>query len=359
MVSAYFGDSEGLSQRNRTILASIGSCAHGFGDSWLVGADFNMSPSALQSSNFFERTAANIISPSSCTFHGGRGASSIIDFFMLSPGLSKCVQKIEVRTDSDVKSHSPVRLTFHESPAELQALSFMKPPKIPIEQPIGPPAETRSADQVLALAQGGLAALRVNPKRRQVQKHLNKLYQEWADLAEHEVAVSRFVTLPRYGARGKVPKLIWVSVADLDSARSNIKDPDLYAFRWLVREFRAFLGELQHSRALGVHGQALLTPPATVADHLNACQDDFLRVGAFLIEGEIEVSWDVDVGWELLSELETSLGKFSAAARDRSFKDWQAWLLDGITKGGRRAHGWTKECKPWTPTTTLSKHGHL
>ena len=108
---------------------------------------------------------------------------------------------------------------------------------------------------MLALAQDGLAALRVHPKRREVQKHLNKLYQEWADLAEHEVAASRFVTLPRYGARGKVPKLIWVSVADLDSARNNIKDPDLFAFRWLVREFRAFLGELQHSELSGFMGK--------------------------------------------------------------------------------------------------------
>eukprot|EP00959_Pyramimonas_sp_CCMP1952_P378216 7922985-Pyramimonas_sp.AAC.1 len=63
--------------------------------------------------------------------------------------------------------------------------------------------------------------LQDRPKRGLVQKHLNTLYQEWADLAEIEVAASRRITLHRYGAPGKLPRLMWVSVADMDTNRNQ------------------------------------------------------------------------------------------------------------------------------------------
>ncbi|CAK0798489.1 unnamed protein product, partial [Prorocentrum cordatum] len=203
------------------------------------------------------------------------GKSSKIDYLIISAGFGKCVESVGFQTTSDIKTHAPVRVKCFGNVASLQALSFMKPPKIPVEQPVGPACQTRSAYQVLDCACRGLEMLQDRPKRGLVQKHLNTLYQEWADLAEIEVAASRRITLHRYGAPGKLPRLMWVSVADMDTNRNQVLDPSLFSFRL------------------------------------------------------------------------------------RGLKHWQAWLLDGITKEGRRAHRWTKECKAWTATTTLSRRGHI
>eukprot|EP00959_Pyramimonas_sp_CCMP1952_P242967 5078677-Pyramimonas_sp.AAC.1 len=45
---------------------------------------------------------------------------------------------VSIQTESDIKTHGPVIMKLHESPADLIALSFAKPPKLAVEVRAGP-----------------------------------------------------------------------------------------------------------------------------------------------------------------------------------------------------------------------------
>ena len=365
VLSLYLHDTEGLSDRNLQLLADVGSNLDVCDMPFLVGADFNMQPDTLKSSLFASKLSANIVfpdAPGTCVGSGGQ--VRMYDYFVASSGLSKAVAKVSVDHGSDIKTHYPTTVRFYPEMASLYALSFAKIPKIAVEVPIGPPNKVPSADVVLDCAKYGLELVQNRAKRSDMQRHLDTLYHVWADAAEVELAISRHDQLKSAGLRGRPPKLIWVSVLDADRQRREVRQPGLVGFRWLckaVNALRAVLAAGADRQACQPYLQAILHPPDSIKDKLQDCSDELQGLRAFLNDMSFD---DLQEKWfEVLEEHEFNINsafdRYAGQAKVASQRSWRAWLLDGIDSGGRRAHSWTKEQKPWRPTTTLSAHGQV
>eukprot|EP00959_Pyramimonas_sp_CCMP1952_P003564 75161-Pyramimonas_sp.AAC.1 len=103
----------------------------------------------------------------------------------------------------------------------MQALAFSKPPPIPAVKPIGPDPEPPSWDKLQGLARGIINSLVPGEGVSDQLDGLSRLYSRWARMAEVEVASAAQVSLPYWGARGKMPKLRWAPVFKADSCKGR------------------------------------------------------------------------------------------------------------------------------------------
>eukprot|EP00959_Pyramimonas_sp_CCMP1952_P209850 4390659-Pyramimonas_sp.AAC.1 len=62
----------------------------------------------------------------------------LLDYVVVSGGLSKGIPSTRVILESDLKTHTPVQIKFNPTLADIKFLTFSKPPVIPAQCPIGP-----------------------------------------------------------------------------------------------------------------------------------------------------------------------------------------------------------------------------
>ncbi len=224
-VAGYLRHGEGLSAANRATLANIGArlekLGHGAADDggegvapvpFVVGADFNLLPAAVEASGFASKLGATIVTPRSrrgtCRT---AGAARTIDFFVVSGGLHMGIDSVHTVEDSPLKTHVPVRLNFHPRLTSLRALAIRDPPKLPcgrVHGPVRPPptwhGPRATAEEAAKAAKGR--------NRRKAAELLDKAYKDFCDLAEQELQEITGCRLKKVGSRGLPPKLCWRSI---------------------------------------------------------------------------------------------------------------------------------------------------
>ncbi|CAK0911035.1 unnamed protein product, partial [Prorocentrum cordatum] len=147
-VSAHLKDSEGLSERNIGLLSTIGALLTSRQGSFVVGADFQMEPEVLASSELVSTLPANIVYPDVAGTCAGTSTQGVrmLDYFIVSIGLAKAIRSTDLVLEAATKPHKPARIAFFPQIAQLQALGFAKPPPIPAyldPLPFAPPEELR------------------------------------------------------------------------------------------------------------------------------------------------------------------------------------------------------------------------
>ena len=365
-VSLYLKDSEGLSEYNLGALAKVGALCNSSSSPFLVGGDFNMPPTELAECDFAAGLSATIVYPTdaiTCTSTAD-GGGSLLDYFVCSPGLGKGIAGTSVVLTADTRPHRPVRVTFHQSLADLQVLTFVRPPTIPAPLPIGPFPQVASWSETLDCAEHALSLVSSGAPRSSIQRHVSLLYKFWANQSEKELEGAYQTELPRHGTRGKVPKLAWRNVLDQDRCRKP-RQPALYALRWLEGNMRLMIvcaSTDRWSQATNI-AKLLFSPPKDFSDHLHLFRDLAQRVKDHVqpcvedlsFTGQDEL-WRGE-GTAILDSLCETLGTYSATARAEAAANWKEWLCDGIEGGGKRAHSWTRPPTAWTPTHTVSSKG--
>ncbi len=128
--STYLLDGEGLGTSNLATLAALGKALDGVDLQFVVGADWNVSPSTLQGSGFPERALGSIVHPSTRigTCRGQKGRASTIDYFVVASGLEPMVRSCQVDGGSTMSPHKPVTMVMEADLHEVEVLVISMPP---------------------------------------------------------------------------------------------------------------------------------------------------------------------------------------------------------------------------------------
>ncbi len=210
----YLRDGVGANEENLSYLARIGAhrSLQPDGVQVIVGADFNLTSAVLEETGFPSEVGGVVVSPGpgATTCRTARSAS-LIDYFVLSEGMAKGVEKVQVVERSGIKAHLPVVVRFHPRLTSLRALTLRRPPTLKTEPIIGP-REPPPDWGPLASRLRALSSKARRGGRGAVDLEFQKLFEQWSDLAEREIHAATGEIEVKLGLRGRVPRLVWRSI---------------------------------------------------------------------------------------------------------------------------------------------------
>ena len=143
--SAYLWCTEGLTERNRWILASFAAFTVAKDMPWILAGDFNVDPDHLIAEGIDKAMRARIVYDSkvgSCRTSGGN--RSRLDYYIVDERLVASGHVVDTLLGIKVAPHSPVLLKIGEQRRNVTVRKLMKPKAWPLEIPKGcqlPPPE--------------------------------------------------------------------------------------------------------------------------------------------------------------------------------------------------------------------------
>ena len=374
--AAYFHDSEGLSRRNLAILQCIGEHVAAHGRPFICGADFNFDPKVLTSIDFAQKLSAQVVHSDTTLGTCTQGAMpTTLDYFVVSNDMAQGIAAVDVDVNADTSPHRPVRLTFHPSLTSLQALSFLKPPAIPVSAPIRPRPPPQDWSAAAAAAGQALHAAR-HGDAQQADQALFWAYKVWAQTAESELLNVMGLEVKRSGIRGNMPKLVWKSILSQESSNFPKGNALSKSWRWIagrVRELR--LTSVRHHGSKGVYGgQQVAAVASAIAVSVSEYAVDDADVGRKLskLRQMAEQIWGHLGQWvqnsesiaaliddmAVLQDEATSLASAEeVAVRKAAQAGWKDWVNESLLRGAGAVHKWSKVPVAWRPTTTLMQDG--
>ena len=169
-----------------------------------MAGDFNMSPQQLRGTGFLAKLQhrAVIVAPGRPTCRSV-GASSELDFFVLTQGSARLARKPEVG-EATFYPHSPVQLDLPVDGKEWVHQVLMVPQQLPVERVVGPLGQPLAwADTKVAVEEACSAAAAGGQDEGY---HISRGYRAFAEMAEAELAMVTGAELRRPGARGWGPR---------------------------------------------------------------------------------------------------------------------------------------------------------
>ncbi len=390
LVSIYLHDGEGLTERNKAILAKVGAFVQASGKQWqyVIGGDFNLIPEVLATSSFAHSLSARIVAPrnrrGTCrTIHGAK----TYDYFVVNDALVQGMADITTLEVTGVKTHTPVEISFRARLTALRKLTLQKPTPIKRETVFGPLLPPPRWDDAMAAIEDAVWKAR-HDTRDSASQALAKAYAEFATVAEQELI---HVTGSEYadeGQRAKGPNLKWRSV--LPERRPETGPTTTAALAWLegaVREAEALANHLAEDghntrrAAVGdndIWGDELMDDPDDLLDEVqmgliadyptevvdaqtlwlhNEVMDivDSARAARKLTREERKPF--TEEIQQLKSRIHAALKEAEGADEARAKKAWHAWICEGLDEGARNAHAASRLPNEWVPTTTTAADG--
>ena len=203
-IAAYFWVSEELTERNLQLLGTIGQWCSLNKLPFLVGADFNMHPSVLETTAVTDMLHAEIIadlgSIGTCTQDG---SVSTIDYFLVSSDLAEATTRVSIVPNAPIATHRPVLLEARSDATELTRIIAVAPQKIPPVPVFGPLPQQPSWSSACNLAERAVRQARTAKRPTSIRYAISEAYGEWARTAEIELASAAGVELqPKRRKRG-------------------------------------------------------------------------------------------------------------------------------------------------------------
>ncbi len=389
LISIYLHDGEGLTERNKAILAKVGAFLQSSGKQWqyVIGGDFNLVPEVLATSMFAQGLSARIVAPANkrgtCrTVHGSR----TYDYFVVSEALSQGMEDVATVEVTGVKTHTPVEITFRARLTALRKLTLQKPRAMNKERVFGPLLPAPNWSEAMAVIEDAVRKAKKG-SREAASQALAEAYEHFATVAERElihITGSEYVDL---GQRAKGPKLQWKSV--LPEKRPDTTPTAAAALAWLegaVREIEALASHRTEDRR---DDGAAMGEDACGGDELGAEPDDLLdevQMGLIAdypsevvdaqtlgLHNEVMDMVDrarearrlpeedkqpfIDAVRQLKARIHQALQQTEREVEAKAKKDWHAWICDGLGEGAKNAHAASRVPSEWTPTTTAAADG--
>ncbi len=232
VVSLYLRVGTGLDEANMATLGKVGACIQQHGDMQsLVGGDRNTTPEALTETGFADRMGARVIAPTTrrgtCrTLFGNK----FHDYFIASCALADCMDEVAKIEGTNVKTHTPVQLTFQLRQTSLKKLTLRLPEPPARERVYGPLPPPPSWQEAKALAEDAVRKASW-ADRDEAQAALDNAYQTFADVAEQELSDATGKSIQWPGHRGSNPSFVWRSV--LPEHKPAEGEPTCAALGWL------------------------------------------------------------------------------------------------------------------------------
>ncbi len=232
--SAYLRDGEGLSAGNLGILATLGQHIGLQGEEapFILAADFQMSPDKIAVAGLADKIGAVI-----CASGNRRGTcrtpqgNNELDYFYVQRGLARAVASIATVEGTCIRTHVPVRLTMKPAVTSARTLVLRKPPPIGVCKVYGPALPPPDWSEVRNRAEELLRSA-YHAEYDVVMDKLERLYADWADIAEMELCDVTGESVPKAGLRGRHPCMVWRSVVPERPPKTDGDYAD--AVRWMA-----------------------------------------------------------------------------------------------------------------------------
>ena len=139
LVSVYLFHSEGMTERNRSIIKRALAVVRAYGSPWIIAGDFNMSPSvfAQHCGCLLESANAYIMSTKQTTHRPRSATHNTLDFAVCSASVEPWVESISVDEAFQVAPHRAVRLKLRADPRNYLVHGFKRPRAFAKRPPIG------------------------------------------------------------------------------------------------------------------------------------------------------------------------------------------------------------------------------
>ena len=186
--SIYLKDQEGASETNLAILGELAVLIKSVKGPWIVGGNFNMSPTTLKSTNWHNVVGGNVHAPQAATC-----LAAAYDYFVVKRGFDNAVEAVQVLDDSCLYPHSPCRLHIKGDARRKKVRTLARPMKISGALPIGPANLPSSYLQVRMACAAGRA---------------DEAIKDWYRTARQE-----FASLTGVDDKYRRAKFVWRSAA--------------------------------------------------------------------------------------------------------------------------------------------------
>ena len=239
LLSIYFWHSEGLTERNKTLLAAAGEVIARAGGPWVIGGDFNMSPAEFSEAagEWLDRVGGQLFAPDAPTCTTGVEGRTI-DYFVVDRRVSGAVHSIVIDEESAASPHSPVILRLRGDATRDLARQLRKPKAFPGRRPIGCCRNPALPDPaILDLVGGGGGSV-------QAAVDLDHAFEHVMALAETELCGlcddvdAKGHPDGRYTGRGLAPRVVWRPVVPPSARDCGRGDRISLGLLWLANRLR-------------------------------------------------------------------------------------------------------------------------
>jgi len=131
--SVYLCDGVGLNDTNLEILQEIAGALKVLRGPWILGGDWNLTPSVLAGSKWLDMIGGMIVAPDAPTCH-----SSTYDFFVIDRRLHSSVAGVARMNDAGTNPHWPSRLFLRSQAQRHLTRQLVRPAKVNGALPYGP-----------------------------------------------------------------------------------------------------------------------------------------------------------------------------------------------------------------------------
>ncbi|CAK0826069.1 unnamed protein product [Prorocentrum cordatum] len=181
VVNVYLHTGEGMSNRNASLLMTVGLALAGQAHPGIIGGDWNMDVQVVKDSSFPVHAQLEMVTPRHATCRTAASVSTI-DYFGLTTGSMRMLAACKADLTWAVKPHRPVQLQLTAEGTKLRYLTYVGGAKIPAQTVHGPFLEESSwslersfAEQALKMAKEAPAAV--------AWRFLSKAWGRWATRA--------------------------------------------------------------------------------------------------------------------------------------------------------------------------------
>ena len=335
--SVYMHDRIGpASELNLKLLDDVAFVLRAISGPWILGGDWNCSPSALAATGFLQLVGGVIHAPTDSTCGG-----NTYDYFIVSRALSPAVHSVRAVSNSPFNPHCAVRLYLRAAPRAMMVRKLISPKGFPARLPFGPP----NRPDILHAASAD--AIAVGPTTAHME--VDTEYPKLLSIIEHQlsaVAGHSEAEAAQHAGRSAGPKLSWVSAID---APTGVAGLSAVTRAWTLTA--KWLRTLSGLPAGNNSGAARLRRAICRHDHQLPSS----------LDGQLFQQWQCSVTstalqsqhWAtMLLEVATSMAqRHTDADVHRSRASWITWLNDGPAAGLRKQHAMSRVAVGWIPST--------
>ena len=341
--SAYFHCLIGADgEPNLNLLHAIASQLVGINGPWVIGADWNFTPSELTGTGWLELVGGAIVAPNGPSCNG-----KVYDYFVVSKSLLHAVAITQRLDDSVHVPHTGVRLLLRSRLRAVCTRTLVAPSGFRANLPFGPaPCPLDLPPPASSIAAG--ASVRDLDVDAEYSRLICSIERDLCDICGlHGRAAIR------HSGRSAGPRVKLTPVAaglanKPCGGASQVAKAWALLTKWLRSLARAPGDSIQASdaiRKLLFHNHDLSgsSPPGHI--------EEFLSFRRVISRPSLLTPFWVD--W-FLSVASRQSDLFALHAANASRESWRSWLHDGPAHGLRRQHRMSRTVAGWVPSATIA-----
>ncbi len=139
--TVYLWTSEGMSPRNVGLVEAALAAATTSGGAWIVGADWNVTPSELKGAvgRLLDRAGAVVKAPAEATCYPPTGSPRVLDYFLVDARIGDAVSEASLERVVAGSPHRAVKVTVRGKEVGGLVQMVRKPRMFPRNRPVGCP----------------------------------------------------------------------------------------------------------------------------------------------------------------------------------------------------------------------------